>query len=206
MSKTLYPLISLLIAICLSFISGCATMSKSECQVANWEIIGMEDGSAGRPTSHLGQHRSACAEHGVAPDLNAYMKGHERGVQQFCTYQNGFNQGNSGRGYSGVCPSHLAGQFTRGYNIGKQHYSLRTEIGAIKNSLSRHHSRLDQIGSQIQKKEDAIVAGNTTVESRRRLLEEINVLREERDAIEYELPVLESELFELEERYTKLQR
>ena len=51
------------------FVASCATMSESECEEADWEIIGLEDGAQGHPLSHIGQHRKACAEYGVKPDL-----------------------------------------------------------------------------------------------------------------------------------------
>ena len=75
------------------FAGGCATMNKSECQTADWTMIGMEDGSRGRLSSYIGNHRSACAKFGITPDLDSYQSGHEQGVRHYCTGRNGFARG-----------------------------------------------------------------------------------------------------------------
>ncbi len=53
-------------------VTGCATMDKSECEQADWRIIGLEDGAEGRPVSYIGRHRKACAEYGIKPNLALY--------------------------------------------------------------------------------------------------------------------------------------
>ena len=54
--------------------SGCASMSADECAVSDWNAIGYEDGAQGYTADRLGNHRKACAKHGVAPDLQAYQE------------------------------------------------------------------------------------------------------------------------------------
>ena len=66
-------------------VSGCATLNEEECLTANWQIIGLEDGSEGHLETYLGKHREACAKYGVTPDLEQYRIGHAEGVQSFCT-------------------------------------------------------------------------------------------------------------------------
>ena len=56
-------------------LSGCATMSADECAMSDWRTIGFEDGSMGYTAERLGNHRKACAKHGVAPDFEAYQTG-----------------------------------------------------------------------------------------------------------------------------------
>jgi hypothetical protein len=190
----------------LSFMTACATMDQSECQVANWEMIGLEDGAAGRPTSYIGQHRIACAEHAITPDLDLYMKGHARGLVQYCTYQNGFNLAEHGRSLSSVCSNINAREFNRGYKRGKQLYVTQSEINQLRSTIADHHQDLKQIEKDIKSKEDIIVAGQTSDIQRRLLLEEIKSLNAETDGVEYELSALESNLFRAEERYNQLNR
>ncbi len=109
-------------------INGCATMNASECQTADWEMIGFEDGSKGRLTSYLGNHRKACATHGITPDLTRYLKGHSRGVERFCTETSRFLNGKKGIAYNGVCPPGLSDPFLRGYHIGEQFYAVSSAI------------------------------------------------------------------------------
>jgi len=206
MKKLTYILSILAIPAYLAFLSGCATMSQSECQVANWEIIGLEDAAAGRASSYIGQHRSACADYGVSPDLNAYMRGYERGLAQYCTYENGLSLGSQGRGYAGICKGAAANQFLNGYNKGKRDYEMRRQIASLKSEISRMHSRLRQIDIDVDRKENAIVASGTTPEARRNLLADIEALREEKLAIELDLPNIEAELFRLEDEYSRIPR
>ncbi|WP_196140531.1 DUF2799 domain-containing protein [Aliikangiella sp. G2MR2-5] len=194
------------IILCFLTQTGCATMDRSECQVANWQIIGMEDGAAGRPSSYIGNHRSACAEHGIAPNLQQYLVGHNEGLKQYCTYDRGLSLGRSGGGYNGVCPANLSKGFKRGFNKGHREYLVRSKIASTKSELDSLHRKLQQIETDIQKKEAQLIAQGTSVETRRALLVEIRVLREEKEDIERELPVLESELFRLEEQYARLRR
>ena len=58
---------------------GCASMDKPQCVNANWYAIGMEDGAQGRTLQRLGDHRRACAEHGVQPDAERYAAGRNEG-------------------------------------------------------------------------------------------------------------------------------
>ncbi|MGD8421173.1 MAG: DUF2799 domain-containing protein, partial [Gammaproteobacteria bacterium] len=111
--------------------AGCATMDKSECREADWRTIGLEDGSAGHAVSYIGNHRKACAEYGVTPDLAAYRDGHAIGVRQFCTPPNGFRQGRAGRGYAGVCPADLEQDFLAAHATGHRLYALDNEIDRL---------------------------------------------------------------------------
>ena len=54
-------------------VTGCttSTLSKDECRAVDWRTVGYEDGVAGRSGEQIGRHRQACAEYGVAPDLDA---------------------------------------------------------------------------------------------------------------------------------------
>jgi len=115
-------------AACLLVGSGCATMNASECQNADWETIGFEDGSKGRLTSRVGKHCKACAEHNIIPNLGFYLKGHAQGVKLFCTESNGFITGKMGTSYNGVCPAELSEKFLNGYRIGKQFYTVSHAI------------------------------------------------------------------------------
>ena len=55
----------------LLLITGCASLDKQECRLADWRMIGYEDGAAGRSGTRIGDHRAACAQHGVIPDMAA---------------------------------------------------------------------------------------------------------------------------------------
>src|SRR3989337_3049438 len=92
-------------AILLLALSACATMDRNECLTVDWQTVGFEDGVAGYSGDRIGQHRKACAKHGVTPDLTAYQAGREEGLREYCVPANGFRLGSQGGSYSGMCPA-----------------------------------------------------------------------------------------------------
>lgn len=52
-------------------LSSCATLSKQECVVGDWQTIGYNDGVAGHYADRLASHTKACAKASVAPDPQA---------------------------------------------------------------------------------------------------------------------------------------
>lgn len=85
-------------------ISSCASMSKDECLNADWRLIGFEDGAGGTDQARIGQHRKACANHGVTPDLVAYDRGYKEGIYNFCSYSRGYDTARAGDSVAQVCP------------------------------------------------------------------------------------------------------
>lgn len=135
------------VVVILSTLSGCASLNKQECLNANWRTIGFEDGSRGYPASRIGSHRSACAEHGIAPDLAAYTAGHEQGLQQFCTPRNGYLVGLRGQQHANLCPDQLQPAFREANDYGMGIYQLERDFGQLRQtdkSLSNDIAAIDQ--------------------------------------------------------------
>lgn len=93
------------LALILLVATGCASMSKDECLLADWQSIGYEDGAAGRNASYLGEHRRACAKHGVVPNSAAYSAGHRDGLRTYCNYSRGHDDAIGGYSPLQVCPT-----------------------------------------------------------------------------------------------------
>lgn len=168
------PLLLLLI----SLLFGCATLSEDECLVGNWQTIGFEDGVQGYFTERIGLHREACAEYGVAPDMDAYLRGHRQGVERFCTRRKGLEMGARGAAYNGVCPDDLARQFMDGYQEGKRIYVVSSQFNDAKKQCNELSREIDQLGAELEKKREMIIAQSTGEVLRRELLEQIEVLEE----------------------------
>src|SRR5215510_13350673 len=124
-------------------LAGCATLDKNECLRADWYAIGLEDGARGQPVERLGDHRRACAEHGVTPQTERYLAVRTEGLKSYCTYEKGYSAGRAGQSYAGVCPA--AGGFVSGYQRGRDIYDVRR--------------RLDTVNEQIRKSRAALNAG-----------------------------------------------
>ena len=112
----------------LSLLSGCATLSESECRNSDWYDIGFRDGRVGEPQDRVSRHAGACADHGVAPDRARYLEGHEAGIEHYCTQHNGLRAGESGASYQGVCPVGEEEAFLSGYQVGHALYRVRINL------------------------------------------------------------------------------
>lgn len=121
----------------LLILSACASLSEEECLAADWYAIGVEDGSRGQDMSRVGAHRKACAEYGIAPDVALYEQGRARGLENFCTRERGYYQGEHGYRYSGVCPAHLEGMFMQGYLAGQEVYRTKQNIRRLEGDLKK---------------------------------------------------------------------
>lgn len=203
--KVIHCIINITAAIILLLqLSGCATLNESECKTANWEIIGLEDGSKGRPNSHIGEHRKACSEYTISPDLSAYLKGHGKGLKQYCTEQNGYQQGVSGKALSQVCSEDLAVDFSRGYQRGLVVYRAGAELRSLQSKVDSMYHRLDEIERVRTVYEEKLVHNNTSEYQRRKLLNEIKELERESESLLIEIDYLQPELKRLEQNYHRL--
>ncbi|MDX1695997.1 MAG: DUF2799 domain-containing protein [Ketobacteraceae bacterium] len=159
-------------------LSGCATLSEEECLNANWQTIGFEDGIQGYYTERVGQHREACAEYGVAPDMNAYLIGHAQGIERFCTHRKGLELGAKGASYNNVCPRELAEDFLSGYHEGRQIYNISQELKAASKDHQALAKEIDVLQTELAKKREMVIAQSTGEVLRRELLDQIEVLEE----------------------------
>lgn len=109
-------------------------MGKDQCAVADWNMIGYEDGLQGFPADRIAVHRVACSMYQVTPNLAAYTQGRERGLSEYCQPKNGFRAGLYGNGYANVCSGPIEPAFVDSYKYGRQIHDARTEL---RNTQSR---------------------------------------------------------------------
>lgn len=102
--------------------AGCVSVSKEDCQLTDWYETGRMDGRQGRPRTAFQGRAKACLEHGISADRQAYYKGHDQGLQYYCTEQKGFELGQQGIAFNPVCPLQLEPYFRAGYNKGIQSF------------------------------------------------------------------------------------
>jgi uncharacterized protein DUF2799 len=132
------------LALCAT-VSGCASLSKSECLNANWQDIGVRDGANGQPEEYLIQHSTACAKVGVAPDRERWLAGREQGLERFCTPQRAYQIGEYGGGFdAAICRNFDQERLFDAYNKGRDVNRLTAEIGSIDNEIRDIHIALEQ--------------------------------------------------------------
>jgi hypothetical protein len=125
----------------------------------------------------LGDHRRACAEHGVAPQTERYLAGRNEGLKSFCTYERGYSQGRAGQAYAGACPKEMAAGFVAGYQRGRELYEL--------------NRRLQETEREIARIKAALTAGIANPRSRAMELERLEAYTREAEQLELQLKSLQ---------------
>lgn len=173
---------------------GCGGMSANECELADWQAVGYEDGVQGRSTDRFGTHRKNCAKHQVAPDFQAYQAGRKAGLREYCQPERGYREGARGVKYVGVCPPDLEPAFLASYNEGRTLFELEHAVRTTTAQIKRRKSRMDEIESELTDVMAGALAGGTTGEERAALLVKTKQLAEERITLENEVDALEAKL------------
>jgi hypothetical protein len=173
------------------FLNGCSSMSEEECLTADWYTIGFEDGSRGLVASAIGEHRKDCAEYGVAPDLEAYSQGRDRGLLEYCHARRGFTEGRSGTTYQGVCPAETEDDYLAGYSVGRQIHDMEQELGKLKSTFGEAKRELRRNESRTKELEKKVVSDESTEDERKAYLAELRQLRHDREHLEHDLVALD---------------
>lgn len=126
-------------------LSGCATLSKEECTVGNWQTIGYNDGVAGYYSDRLAAHAKACAKVGTAPDYQTWERGRQRGLQQYCTVSNAYNIGKRGHDLNSVCPAALANVLQQANQQGQRYYNLNKQLTEDKRLLEKYQAEYSKL-------------------------------------------------------------
>lgn len=180
-------------AILLLALSACATMDRDECLTVDWRTVGFEDGAAGYSGDRIGQHRKACAKHGVTPDLAAYQAGREDGLREYCVPANGFRLGSRGASYGGMCPADLEPAFADAYQSGRQLYTLQARLSSVSNQLEDRRSELHDTESDIVARSAMAISSDATKEERAQAVVDVKHLGERVGRLKSEIRQLEED-------------
>ena len=60
----------------LSGISGCTSISPSQCKYGDWYAIGQQTATDGLPISTIAKHQNQCVQHGIVPNRNQFVAGY----------------------------------------------------------------------------------------------------------------------------------
>ena len=135
-------------------LAGCETMTVSECQVADWQRIGFDDGARGEHHSRLAAHSESCAKAGIRPQPQAYRQGWDDGIARFCTASNGWRQGLLGNmAKAGVCRGQWGDElFSRYLEAGLQVHRLQGELQRNDGQLKRLQRQLEEATNDDRKR------------------------------------------------------
>jgi hypothetical protein len=196
----------ILILLLILILPACATLNKKECLNADWRSIGFEDGARGAKTSRIGQHREACAEYSIKPDLDAYRGGREQGLQSYCRPGNGYQVGLSGNSYNDVCPAALENDFVVAYKAGEKIYRLESDIRNLSRTLKQDEKALKALKEELSTVEAELVSNGVASKRRIELLAEVREKGKNQDKLENKIKNQELEMARLQGQVDSLKR
>lgn len=127
-------------------LSGCASISESECITGSWSDIGYKDGVRGKTRGKLADYSNICSKYGITPDRQAYLTSFEQGVTTYCTYERGYARGENGSSFNQVCAEKPNSGFADGYDAGRALY----EIHATHRSLIKAYECLYEAFDKVE--------------------------------------------------------
>jgi hypothetical protein len=185
---------ALLVAVVTLLLGACAAkMSKDECRTVDWRTVGYEDGVAGRPGDRIGEHRRACAEYGVTPDLNAYLAGRTAGLREYCQPHNGYRAGVSGYTYYDTCPADLAEQFEKAYDEGRALYVRERRVTETDELIEEKRSEIRRLEDRVAESAFDVIDATSTAEERTQAVLDTKQAAERIGRLKSEITELEKE-------------
>ena len=185
-----------------ALLGGCtSSMSKDECRTVDWRTVGYEDGVAGRPGDRIGEHRRACADHGVTPNLDAYLAGRTAGLREYCQPHNGYRAGANGYTYYDVCPAELAPGFVAAYEDGRALYVREERVRDTDRAIEYRRQEIRRLEDRATESAFDVIDKSATVEQRtqgaldaKQAAERIVQLRREIEALQRERAEYQADL------------
>jgi hypothetical protein len=187
-------------------LGGCASMNADECANSDWSAVGYEDGSRGYTSGQFGNHRKACAKHGITADFSAYQEGRTDGLVEYCQPSRGFNVGAGGGQYYGVCAADLEPDFLDAYHVGQQLYTLRSNVDNATRRINDKNHELQDIEVAVVDKEALLIAAETTVEDRVLLLADLKRLSERTGKLEVQIKMIIADRAQFEQELQNYER
>lgn len=126
-------------------LSSCATLSKQQCLIGDWQAIGYNDGVSGYSSERLASHAKACAKASVTPDYLAWERGRKLGLKQYCTTNNAYNIGRRGRKLNNVCPAAAVNDLHLANQRGLAYYDLDTQLDKDKRLIEEYQDEFDKL-------------------------------------------------------------
>jgi hypothetical protein len=185
---------SLLIALSTLLLGACAAkMSKDECRTVDWRTVGYEDGVAGQPGDRIGEHRRACAEYGVTPDLNAYLAGRTAGLREYCQPHNGYRAGANGYTYFDTCPAELAEAFEKAYDEGRALYVRERRVIDTEEQIEDKRREIRRLEDRVAESAFDVIDTTSTAEERTQAVLDTKQAAERIGRLKAEITELEKE-------------
>lgn len=105
----------------LPLLFGCATTQKTsikpkQCQIANWQTVGYQDGLNGNPANQFGKYQQICTKN--PPVAIEWQTGYQQGLAKYCTPLRAYQLGREGFAFHNVCPQNLTLDLLKSHDEG----------------------------------------------------------------------------------------
>lgn len=114
---------ALFYALVVSGLSACGgnvkTMESLACNGVNWKKVGYEAVANNQPVRYFDKYKNACGDKLEEGAIKLYQDGYAEAAVEFCTYENGYTYGSTGKKEPVVCLFELKDEFMEGYKVGK---------------------------------------------------------------------------------------
>ena len=136
-------------------LAGCKSMSESECKVADWGRVGLNDGARGEPERRLASYTEDCGKTGVVPNAQAYRQGWDVGIKRYCTAANGWYEGLAGHSNAAqVCTGQPGYEgFARYLNAGMQVFRTQEKMRENTSEIHRLEKKLEASTSDEERRQ-----------------------------------------------------
>ena len=117
----------------------CASISKQECELGEWEQMGQVDGTKGLGEAQVLKYIKGCRKHNAIVDKRRYLKGLHLGLTDFCK-QKGSTDGSEGNtnDYLSQCSAHQ-NDYESGVKMGLKNFCTESkayEFGKVGKTFS----------------------------------------------------------------------
>jgi hypothetical protein len=134
----------------LILLKGCVGLSKKDCETMNWYQKGKSDAMNGDSLNTYSKHEKSCSKFGLKANMEDYSKGHEDGLELFCTYDSAYQFGLEGNEYYNTCIGKNEINFMKGYKRGSKEYELKQK----ERELEEKEQELKEREENLKEKEE----------------------------------------------------
>jgi hypothetical protein len=123
-------------------LAGCESpkpQNAADCSKIDWQREGARRVANGQPVEAAwqGARGAECSANGWPADRVAFDRGYAGGISAYCSPRNGLSQGRADRRYQGICPTVLADEFQRAFDLGRVLQQADTDKSNAESQMAR---------------------------------------------------------------------
>lgn len=166
---------------CFLFLGGCQMMNVTECEIANWEALGQQDGLKGY-ASMLESRVKSCEKNHITVSLfdkQRYQDAYQKSILNYCTPENIYQLSILGQARINACPEPNYSQIKKIHDVASNFYKNEQELKDLSKKVEEIDDEIDQ---------------TTDKDKRYQLLEEQRILSKKLDRLQKDKLQLNKEL------------